>query len=44
MSQRPGPNHSPAYEAKVALASVKGEKTLAVLAQLFDGYANQITQ
>ncbi len=32
MSRRPRRNHSPAFEAKVALAAVKGEKTLADLA------------
>ena len=44
MSKRPRRNHSPVFEAKVALATVKGEKTLAELAQLFDVYADQITQ
>ena len=44
MSKRPRRNHSPAFKAKVALAAVKGEKTLAELAQLFDVYTNQITQ
>ncbi len=33
MSKRPRRNHSPAFKAKVALAAVKGEKTLAALAQ-----------
>ena len=33
MSKRPRRNHSSAFEAKVALAAVKGEKTLAELAQ-----------
>lgn len=28
MSKRPRRNHSPAFKAKVALAAVKGEKTL----------------
>lgn len=32
MSKRPRRNHSPAFKAKVALAAVKGEKTLAELA------------
>ena len=36
MSKRPRRNHSPAFKAKVALAAVKGEKTLAELAQQFD--------
>ena len=44
MSKRPRRNHSPAFKAKVALAAVKGEKTLAELAQLFVVYADQITQ
>ena len=44
MSKRQRRNHSPAFKAKVALAAVKGEKTLAELAQLFDVHANQITQ
>jgi transposase len=29
MAKRPRRNHSPAFKAKVALAAVKGEKTLA---------------
>ncbi len=36
MSKRPRRNHSPAFKAKVALAAVKGEKTLAELAQQYD--------
>ena len=44
MSKRPRRNHSPAFKAKVALAAVKGEKTLADLAQQFDVHPNQITQ
>jgi len=36
MSKRPRRNHAPAFEAKVALAAVKGEKMLAELAQHFD--------
>ena len=43
MSRRPRRHHSPAFKAKVALAAVKGEKTLAELAQLYDVHANQIT-
>jgi transposase len=43
MSRRTRRNHSPAFKAKVALAAVKGEKTLAELAQLHDVHATQIT-
>ena len=44
MTKRPRRNHSPAFKAKVALAAIKGEKTLAELAQQFDVHPNQITQ
>ena len=44
MSKRPRRNHAPAFKAKVALAAIKGEKTLAELAQQFDVHPNQITQ
>src|ERR1019366_580666 len=44
MSRRPRRNHTPAFKAKVALAAIKGEKTLSELAQLFDIHPNQITQ
>jgi transposase-like protein len=43
MSKRIRRNHSPAFKAKVALAAIKGEKTLAELAQLHDVHATQIT-
>jgi transposase-like protein len=43
MSRRPRRNHSPAFKAKVALAAIKGEKTLAELAQDYDLHPNQIT-
>ena len=42
--QRPRRNHTPAFKAKVALAAVKGEETLAELAEQFDVHPNQITQ
>ncbi len=44
MSRRPRRNHSPAFKAKVALAAIKGEKTLIELAQAFDVHPNQINQ
>jgi len=44
MSRRPRRNHTPAFKAKVALAAIKGEKTLADLVQQFDVHPNQITQ
>lgn len=37
MSRRPRRNHAPAFKAKVALAAIKGEATLAELAQRFVG-------
>ena len=43
MTKRTRRNHSPAFKAKVALADVKGEQTLAELAQQFDVHPNQIT-
>ena len=43
MTRRPRRNHSPAFKAKVALAAIKGEKTLAELAEQYDVRANQIT-
>ncbi len=43
MTKRTRRNRAPAFEAKVALAALKGEKTLAELAQLFDVHPNQIT-
>jgi transposase len=36
MSRRPRRNHSPAFKAKVALAAVKGDRTIAQLAEHFD--------
>ena len=44
MTRRPRRNHSPAFKAKVALAAIRGEKTLAELAEQFDLHPNQITQ
>ena len=41
--RRPSMTHNPAFKAKVALAAIKGEKTLAELAQQYDVHPNQIT-
>ena len=43
MSKRPRRNHSPAFKAQVALAAVKGDRTIAQLAEHFDVHPNQIT-
>src|SRR5258705_12675170 len=43
MSRRPRRNHSPAFKAKGALAAVKGDRTIAQLAEHFDVHPNQIT-
>src|SRR6188472_727801 len=42
--RRPRRNHSAAFKAKVALAALKGDKTLAELAEKYDVNGNQITQ
>ncbi|WP_271527542.1 IS3 family transposase [Bradyrhizobium sp. CCBAU 25338] len=44
MSRRTRRHHAPAFKAKVALAAIKGEMTLAQLAEHFDVHPNQITQ
>jgi transposase-like protein len=43
MQRRPRRNHTPAFKAKVALAAVKGNRTVAQLAEQFDVHPNQIT-
>jgi transposase-like protein len=43
MSRRPRRNHTPAFKAKVALAAIKGERTIAQIAEQFDVHPNQVT-
>ena len=43
MTRRARRNHTPAFKAKVALAAVKGDRTLSQLAEQFDVHPNQIT-
>lgn len=42
MTKRTRRNHAPAFKAKVDLAALKGEKTLAELHQFYDVHPNQI--
>lgn len=44
MARRPRRNHSAAFKAKVALAALKGDKTMSELATQFDLHPNQIKQ
>src|SRR5258708_30770430 len=43
MNRRPRRNHTPAFKARVALAAIKGDRTLGQLAEHFDVHPNQIT-
>ena len=43
MQRRPRRNHTPAFKAKVALAAIKGDRTLAQLAEQFEVHPNQVT-
>lgn len=42
--RRPRRNHSPEFKAKVALAALRGDKTLAELAEQFDLFPIQISE
>jgi transposase len=44
MTRRSRRNHSPEFKAKVALAAVRGDKTLAELSEQFGVHATQIAQ
>ena len=43
MRRRPRRNHSPAFKAKVAIAAIKRERTIAQITEQFDVYPNQVT-
>mgnify|MGYP001791821103 CR=1 FL=1 len=43
MSRRPRRNHTPGFKAKVALAAIKGDRTITQLTEHFDVHPNQIT-
>jgi transposase len=43
MTRRARRNHTPAFKAKVALAAITGDMTLAQLAEHFDVHPDQIT-
>jgi transposase len=42
MTRRPRRNHSAVFKAKVAIAAIKGDRTIAQLAEQFDVHPNQI--
>lgn len=44
MTSRSRRNHSPQFKAKVALATVRGDKTLAELSEQYGVHATQIAQ
>jgi transposase len=43
MKKRARRNHTPGFKAKVALAALKNDRTIAQLAEQFDVHPNQIT-
>jgi transposase len=43
MSRRPRRNHTSAFKAKVAIAAIKGDRTLVRLAGQFDVHPNQLS-
>jgi transposase len=43
MKRRPRRNHSSAFKAKVAIAAIKGDRTIGEIAEQFDIHPNQVT-
>jgi transposase len=43
MAKRTRRNHSPAFKAKVAIAAIRGDRTIQQLADQFDIHVSQIT-
>lgn len=44
MTKRPRRNHSPDFKAKAAMAAIRGDKTMAEIAQEYDVHPNQIRE
>ena len=44
MSRRPRRSHSATFKARVAVEAVKGEKTIAEIAQKHDVHPKQVTE
>ena len=44
MSRRPRRNHGAEFKAKAALAAIRGDKTLAEIAEQFEVHPHQVTQ
>ena len=43
MTRRARRNHSAAFKAKVAIAAIKGDRTIAQISEQFDVHPNQVT-
>jgi transposase-like protein len=44
VAKRPRRNHGAEFKARVALAAIRGDKTLSELAEQFDVHPHQITE
>ena len=44
MARRPRRNHSGEFKARVALAAIRGDKTLAEIAEHFEVHSHQVTE